>query len=62
MSHFGEEDTGRRGEAPDAVAPRILGNSKPEEGEAKGEGWAVMRSLMLLIGGMVVLSYLIFAL
>ena len=50
------------GEEPAVVAPRRIRNSKLEEGEAKGDGWVAIRSLLLVVGGMILVSYLIFSL
>ncbi len=43
------------------ATPRIVRISKLEEGEAKGEGWVAIRSLLLVVGGMILVSYLIFS-
>lgn len=43
------------------AAPVVVRNSKLEEGEARGEGWVAMRSLLLVVGGMALVSYLIFS-
>lgn len=40
--------------------PRIIRTGKPEEGDPRGDGWTAVRSMLLLIGGMLVFSYLIF--
>jgi len=43
------------------AAPVVVRTGKPEEGEASGEGWVAMRSLLLVVGGMALVSYLIFS-
>ncbi len=43
-------------------APRLLTTAKPEEGTAKGEGWMVIRALLLILGGIALVSYVMMTL
>lgn len=38
---------------------RVISSSKPEEGSIEGEFWVVARAVALLIGGIVVLGWLL---
>ncbi len=50
--------------APPAMIPssrrtRVISSSKPEEGSIEGEFWVVARAAALLIGGIIVLGWLL---
>jgi hypothetical protein len=44
---------------PSARRNRVIRSSKPEEGSIEGEFWVVARAVALLIGGIVVLGWLL---
>lgn len=46
----------------DPRAPQVLTTAKPEEGAAKGEGWMVIRALLLILGGIAIVSYVMMTL
>ena len=52
-----------RSDPPEVVASsrrtRVISSSKPEEGAIEGEFWVVARAAALLIGGIVVLGWLL---
>ncbi|TCH97887.1 hypothetical protein EJV46_11720 [Roseococcus sp. SYP-B2431] len=37
--------------------PQVLSTARPEEGPARGEGWMVIRALLLILGGIAIVSY-----
>ncbi len=39
--------------------PHAIRLSHPEEGESRGETWALLRALVLLVGGIAVIGYAI---
>lgn len=43
----------------DPRAPRLLSTAHPEEGLARGEGWMVIRALLLILGGIAIVSYVL---
>jgi hypothetical protein len=43
-------------------APQVLSTARPEEGTAKGEGWMVIRALLLILGGIAIVSYVMMTL
>lgn len=44
---------------PNSRRARVIRSSKPEEGSIEGEFWVVARAVALLIGGIVVLGWLL---
>lgn len=44
---------------PTMPMPTVMQTSKAEEGPVKGEAWAVLRALVLLVGGLLLVGYLI---
>jgi hypothetical protein len=38
---------------------KVIETSKDEEGSARGEGWAVLRAFLLLVGGLILVGYVI---
>ncbi|MDB5413483.1 MAG: hypothetical protein JWR10_1818 [Rubritepida sp.] len=45
--------------ATDPSKGNVIRISKAEEGSAKGEFWAVLRAVIFLVGGILVLGYII---
>lgn len=43
-------------------APQVLSTARPEEGSAKGEGWMVVRALLLILGGIAIVAYVMMTL
>lgn len=41
---------------------QILSTALPEEGSAKGEGWMVVRALLLILGGIAIVAYVMMTL
>ncbi len=37
--------------------PQVLTTARPEEGPARGEAWMVVRALLLILGGIAIVSY-----
>lgn len=40
---------------------RILRTGRREEDDRKGDGWVAVRSLLILVGGTLLVSYLLFS-
>ena len=38
---------------------KVMHTSKEEEGPVRGEGWVVLRALLLLVGGLLLVGYVI---
>jgi len=56
--------TGKEGEFPSGFAepkrePQMMRMGHPEEGESRGETWALLRALILLVGVIVAIGYTI---
>ena len=41
----------------DLRAPHVLTTAKPEEGTGRSDGWIVVRALLLILGGIAIVSY-----
>lgn len=50
---------GPRAMMPSHRRTRVIYSSKPEEGSMEGEFWVVARAAFLLIGGIIVLGWLL---
>lgn len=56
--------TGNQADFPSGFAeptrePQTIRLGHPEEGESRGETWALLRALLLLVGAIVVIGYVI---
>lgn len=40
-------------------AQQVLSTARPEEDSDKGDGWTVVRALLLILGGIAIVSYVL---
>lgn len=45
-----------------APEPQVLSTARSDEGPARGEGWMVVRALLLILGGIAIVSYVMMTL